>query len=243
MQATHDHPKPLPPDVARVLLLTFALLVVISIVSWLLVSLAMAAIAKAVQHIYNDDDDHASPVKSIFTALPPTFTRIVITSLWILLLEILAGIIISIPFAILSAIDIHLPLLHQTAQVATMLLVDLWYMLSVQVTVLEPELYGKAAVKRSVELARAVAPTALAVAAVYATFWFPFAGILHAAMHTPGHGEWVGYVVAGGASVVYFLFSTFWLVVMSVFYFVSSSKRGGSEPLLPEAHAYQALAE
>lgn len=73
-------------------------------------SLATAAIAKAVQHIYshnhhhNSNEEHnPSTVKSIFTSLPESFFPILITSLWFLPVNLLAYFILSLPFSLLSS--------------------------------------------------------------------------------------------------------------------------------------------
>lgn len=236
---------PLPPAPSG---RDFLILLAISLVTWLLVSLAVASVSKVVQYVYSDHEEDPSVISSIFKSLPGAIFRLLVTSLWVLLLTILTVFTVSLPFAILGHYlykhaTIFLILQQVFVSVAGTIL-GFFFLLSQEVAVLEPENYGHKALKRSAKLVE----EKLLVALVLFVFTFLVGGLLSngsswvaSLLATGKLPPWTVYILAVVFAVLYLLFLVYVLLVTVVLYFSSKVKYDGEGSSLPVDNPYNVV--
>lgn len=223
----------------------------VSIVMWLLSSLAVASIAKAVEKVYRNQEDDPSTIKSVFGSLPGAIYRLLVTSIWVLLLTIATIFTISFPFFLLSMLfknNQHvLEVLAIVAQVLVSVgvtILGFLFMLSQEVAVLEPDHYGLAALKRSSKLVQEkflAALTVLALSIVVGSLLSSLSNLV--ASKVAGHKLplWAGYILAVLFALVYLLFMVYVLLATIVLYFSSRAKYDGEHDSLPTDNPYTPL--
>nr|PNR57589.1 hypothetical protein PHYPA_004583 [Physcomitrium patens] len=106
-----------------------------------------------------------------------------------------------------------------------------------QVAVLEPETYGLASLKRSFKILKANFPTVLGVYIVGIVLFVLLAMLQSMAMPSVRPEKlphWTLVVVAALSALLYFLFMSYWTLVVVVLYFCCKLKYDASEQWLPK---------
>lgn len=237
-------PPPLPPTPSW---RDYLILLAVSFVLWLLASLAVASIAKVVEYIYSDHEEDPSVISSIFKSLPGAILRLLVTSVWVLVLTILTAFTVSIPFIILGLIFKHatiIPILQSVFVTLAVAILGFLFLLSQEVAVLEPENYGLKALKRSAKLVE----EKLVVALVLFIFSFLVGALLSngsnwvaSTLATGKLPAWAAYILAVVFALLYLLFIVYALLVTVVLYFSSKVKHDGDESSLPIDNSYNVV--
>lgn len=229
---------PLPPTPSgRAILIGIA----VGILMWLLASLAVASICKAVQYIYSEEEE-PSAVKSIFVSLPHALFRLLVTSIWVLLLSVATVITISLPFYLLSLLfkDKHAALLGMLNQLfisVAITILGFLFLLSQEVAVLEPHNYGLAALKRSSKLVQKKFLAALTLFALSILVGGLISKLSTTVAGLPDTGKvphWTVYVCAALLAILYLAYMVYILLVTVVLYFSSKVNYDAEEGTLPE---------
>jgi len=228
------------------------------ILQWAFLSLALAAFTKCVQYILeNESEDDTSIRKKVLVSLPHTLLKLFVTQLWSVLFF---GLVSFVPFAIL----LHVYLRSTTSpNTTTTILASVLYSLSDsvvwftaytfvayhlflanQITVLEPGIYGWAAIKRSSTLVKE--KTLLIVAFVVMQNLWGTSTVLHSLQSHLHRSESVSagsmsevgwYVIL--LNVFDMIMNLYFLLVMTMIYFlISKPKRVDGESIMPIAKAY-----
>jgi len=186
-------------------------------------------------------------ISSIFKSLPGAIFRLLVTSVWVLLLTILTVFTVSLPFALLGLIFKHaaiLPILQQVFVSVAVTILGFLFLLSQEVAVLEPENYGLKALKRSAKLVE----EKLLVALVLFVLSFLVGGLLSngsswvaSLLATGKLPPWTVYILAVVFAVLYLLFLVYVLLVTVVLYFSSKVKYDGEESSLPIENSYNVV--
>lgn len=228
----HPHP-PIAP-----LLIGLA----IAIVVWLLISLAVAAISKAVAYIYSNNEEDPSVINSIFKSLPQALYRIFITTLWVILFTIVTVFVVSLPFHLLMLIfkkkinpRIIAIINHVCVDIA-LLVLGFAFLLAQEIAVLEPANYGLAALKKSWKLVQAKLPAALIFFLVNVIVGGLLSKLTKFAIFFPVTGKvpyWTVYIFGIILAVLYLAFTVYFLLVAIVLYFSSKVKSDADAQYLP----------
>lgn len=244
----HPHnilaPPPLPPAPSG---RDYLILLAASFVLWLLTSLAVASISKVVEYIYSDQEDYPSVISSIFKSLPGAILRLLVTSVWVVLLTFLTVFTVSIPFVILGLVFKHatiIPILQSVFVTIAVTILGFLFLLSQEVAVLEPENYGLKALKRSAKLVE----EKLLVALALFIFSFVIGALLSngsnwvaSTLATGKLPPWTAYILAVVFVLLYLLFIVYALLVTLVLYFSSKVKYDGDESSLPIDNSYNVV--
>jgi hypothetical protein len=213
----------------------------VGILMWLLISLAVAAISKAVAYIYSNEED-PSVIKSIFKSLPGALFRLFITFLWVLLFTIVTVFVISLPFHLLMLIfktklnPRIIGILNAVFVYIALLILGFIFLLAQEIAVLEPTNYGLAALKRSSKLVQAKLPAALVFFLVNIIVAGLLSKLTKFAVFFPATGKlpfWTVYIFAVLIALLYLVFWVYFLLVAIVLYFASKSKFDADEQYLP----------
>jgi len=214
----------------------------VGILTWLLVSLAVAGISKAVAYIYSSDEEDPSVTKSIFKALPGALFRLFITTLWLLLITAVTVFVVSLPFHLLRLIfkaklnPRILGIVNAVLVYVALLLLGFVFLLAQEVAVLEPSNYGLAALKRSARLVKAKLPTATIFFLVNILVAGLLSKLTKLAAFFPATGKlpfWTVYIFAVLIALLYLLFWVYFLIVALVLYFSSKLKSEAEDQYLP----------
>jgi hypothetical protein len=218
----------------------FFVLLAVGVLLWLLAGLAVASISKAVQYIYSEEED-PSAVKSIFVSLPHAILRLLVTSIWVLLLTLAIVITISLPFYLLSLIfgpkhDGLLATLNQVFVSVGVTLLGFLFLLSQEVAVLEPDNYGLHALKRSAKLVQEKFLAALAVFALSILVGGLLSRLSNYVAHLHDTGKlprWTVYILAILLALLYLAYMAYVYLVTVVLYFSSKVRHDSEEGTLP----------
>lgn len=242
--AYNSQPPEAPPTPSgRAILIMLA----VGVLLWLLSSLAVASICKAVQYIYSEQEEDASVITSIFKSLPGALFRLVVTSIWILLLSLVTIFTVSLPFGLLSLLLKDAPVLVVLQQVfvsVAVIVLGFLFLLSQEVAVLEPANYGLAALKRSAKLVQEKflpALTLFAVSIVVGVLLSNLSNWVASQLAVGKLPPWAVYIVAVVLAILYLLFMVYVLLVTVVLYFSSKVKHDGEEGTLPVDNPYTPL--
>lgn len=228
------------------------------ILQWAFLSLALAAFTKCVQYILeNESEDDTSIMKKVLVSLPHTLLKLFVTQLWSVLLF---GLVSFVPFTILLHVYLRsVTSPNTTTTILAFVLYSLsdsvvWFtaytfvayhlFLANQITVLEPGIYGWAAIKRSSALVKE--KTLLIVAFVVMQNFLGSFTVLHSLnshLHrsksvSAGSMSEVGWSVIlpnvfGMVLNLYFL-----LVKIIIYFLISKPKLVDGESVMPIAKAY-----
>ena len=232
-----SYPPLPPPPSGRAILLLLA----VGILMWLLASLAVASISRTVQYIYAEEEDHDA-VKSIFMSLPHAIFRLLVTSIWVLLLTFATVITISLPFYLLSFIfkDKHAPFLgmvHQVCVSVALTCLSFLFLLSQEVAVLEPHHYGLAALKRSSKLVQEKFVAALTLFVLSVVVGGLLSRLADYVARLPDTGKlphWTIYVFAIILVILYLKYMVYIILATVVLFFSSKAKYDAVAGSLPE---------
>lgn len=235
VQGSDAYP-PLPPTPSGRAVLV---MVAVGILMWLLASLAVASIAKAVQYIYAEQEEDSSVVKSIFKSLPQALFRLFMTSVWIFLLTIATIFTVSLPFYLLSWLFNHkhaelFATLQQIFLSVALTILGFLFLLSQEVAVLEPENYGLAALKKSSKL---VQEKFLASLVLFVVSIGVGALLSRLSSFPAKHGklpQWTIYLFAVLLAILYLAYMVYMLLVTIVLYFSSKLQFDAEDESLPE---------
>jgi hypothetical protein len=239
---------PTPPAPSgRAVLISLA----VGIVMWLLSSLAVASIAKAVEKVYRNQEDDPSTIKSVFGSLPGAIYRLLVTSIWVLLLTIATIFTISLPFFLLGLLFKNNKHVLEVFAIVVQVLVSVGvtilgflFMLSQEVAVLEPDHYGLTALKRSSKLVQEkflAALTLFALSIVVGSLLSSLSNLVASKVAGDKLPLWAGYILAVLFAVVYLLFMVYVLLATIVLYFSSRAKYDGEQDSLPTDNPYTPL--
>jgi hypothetical protein len=231
------NPPPPPPVTERTILIMFA----VGILMWLLASLAVASICKAVEYIYAEQEENPFVIKSIFSSLPGALFRLFVTSIWVFLLTLATIITVSLPFYLLALVFKQAPILALLQQVflsVSLTILGFMFLLSQEVAVLEPAHYGLSALKKSAKLVQEKflpALTLFALTIVVGGLLSRLSTFIGASYFDSGKLPlWAVYVLAVIFAVLYLVFLVYVLLVTVVLYFSSKLKYDAEEGSLPE---------
>jgi len=237
-------PPPLPPTPSgRAILIMLA----VGVVIWLLGSLAVASVCKAVQYIYAEREEDPSVIKSIFASLPGAIFRLLVTTVWVILLMLVTIFTVSLPFALLALHFKHtpiLPILQQVFVSVAVTILGFLFLLSQEVAVLEPANYGLAALKRSAKLVEEkllAALTLYAVSVLVGVLLSNVSNLVASKLATGKLPPWTVYILAVVLALLYLAFMVYVLLVTVVLYFSSKVKYDGEEGSLPVDNPYTPL--
>jgi hypothetical protein len=208
----------------------------VAVLIWLLVSLAVAGIAKAVAYVYsNQREEDPAVVRSIFRSLPEALYRLFITTLWLILLTALTAFVVSLPFKLLHLVLSHkhhqahriLALLNALFLSLALLLLAFVFLLAQEVAVLEPQNYGLAALKKSWRLVKSKLPAALLFFLTYLVVAGGLDKLTRFCVFLAASGKlpfWTVYVFAPVFALLYLLVTVYFLVAAVVLYFACKLK-------------------
>lgn len=228
----HHHPHILPLLIAAA----------VGILTWLLISLAVAAISRVVAYIYSDNEEDPSVTKSIFKSLPGALYRLFITTLWVILITAVAVFVVSLPFHLLMLIfktklnPRIVGIVNAVFVYLVLLLLGFTFLLAQEIAVLEPSNYGLAALKRSSKLVQAKLPAALIFFLVNIIAAGLLSKLTNLAFFLPATGKlpfWTVYIFAPLIALLYLLFWVYFLLVALVLYFASKLKFEADDQYLP----------
>ena len=230
----------------------------VTMIWWILqmafLNLALASFTKCVQYIYEDEsEDDMSIMKKVLVSLPLTLLKLFVTQLWCVLF---LGLVSFVPFAILRHVNLRFATSPTTTtSILTFVLYFLldsfvWFtaytvvayhlFLANQITVLEPGIYGWAAIKRSSTLVKE--KTFLIVAFVVMQNLCGSFTVLHS-LHDHVHPS----EIASGGSVsrgillsvfVMVLNLYFLLVAIMIYFLITKPKLVDGDSVMPIAKAY-----
>lgn len=232
------YPPPPPPPSGRVVLVMLAL----GILLWLLASLAVASIAKAVQYIYVSQEDDPRVIKSIFKSLPQALFRLFMTSLWIFLLTLTTIFTVCFPFYLLSHLFHHkhaalFATLQQIVLSLALTILGFLFLLSQEVAVLEPENYGLAALKKSSKLVQEKLLASLVLFVVSVGFGALLSKLSIVVRSFPEDHDnlpqWSIYLFAVLLGALYVAYMVYMLLVTVVLYFSSKMQFDAEDESLP----------
>lgn len=216
---------------------TLAIMLAVGLVMWLLASLAVASIAKAVQYIYSDNDDE-SAVSSIFKSLPSALFRLFMTSLWIFLLTLATIFTVSLPFYLLEKLFHHASLFATMQSVflsVALTILSFLFLLSQEVAVLEPENYGLAALKKSSKLVQEKFLAALILFLVSVGVGAALSKLSTSAGNFSGKlPQWAMYLLAVLLGLLYLAYMVYILLTTVVLYFSSKLQYDAEDESLPQ---------
>jgi len=216
---------------------TLAIMLAVGLVMWLLASLAVASIAKAVQYIYSDNDDE-SAVTSIFKSLPSALFRLFMTSLWIFLLTLATIFTVSLPFYLLEKLFHHASLFATMQQVflsVALTILSFLFLLSQEVAVLEPENYGLAALKKSSKLVQEKFLASLILFLVSVGVGAALSKLSTSAGSFSGKlPQWAMYLLAVLLALLYLAYMVYILLTTVVLYFSSKLQYDAEDESLPQ---------
>lgn len=214
-----------------------AIMLAVGLVMWLLASLAVASIAKAVQYIYSDNDDE-SAVSSIFKSLPSALFRLFMTSLWIFLLTLATIFTVSLPFYLLEKLFHHASLFATMQSVflsVALTILSFLFLLSQEVAVLEPENYGLAALKKSSKLVQEKFLAALILFLVSVGVGAALSKLSTSAGSFSGKlPQWAMYLLAVLLGLLYLAYMVYILLTTVVLYFSSKLQYDAEDESLPQ---------
>jgi len=209
---------------------------------WLLISLAVAAISKAVAYIYSNNEEDPSVTKSIFKSLPGALFRLFITTLWVILITVVLVFVVSLPFHLLMLIfktklnPRVITILNAVFVYIALLILGFVFLVAQEVAVLEPSNYGLAALKRSFKLVQAKLPAAIIFFLVNIIVAGLLSKLTRMATFFPATGKlpfWTVYIFAVVLALLYLVFWVYFLLVAIVLYFASKLKYDADEQHLP----------
>lgn len=220
------------------LILIYALMLLVSI----LYTLALAAYLYVVEYVYSDtksEDDDGSVARKVLKRLPHAFVRVFVTDLWISLVAILVTVAWVIVVLVVSVIygavvgsgptpllifSLMLPL------ILALIAVTIMFALASSIAVLEPEKYGRAALKQSAKYVKGRAATFI--------YLVLLTGLVQVLVYLPAQAVaqtglplWVKISVAILISVLSSVVSAYIAIVGVVTYFVCKSS---FDAVLPE---------
>jgi hypothetical protein len=237
VSAAMDAPyPPLPPAPSAKALLA---MLAVGILMWLLVSLAVASIAKAVQYIYSNQDEDPSITKSIFKSLPHALWRLLLTSIWILLLTFATAVTISLPFYLISLLLSHkhahlLNTLQQIFLSIALTILSFLFLLSQEVAVLEPDHYGLEALKRSAKLVQEKFLASLVLFLVSIGVGALLSKLSDVVVTSAKLPRWSVYLLVAVIALVYLAYLVYMLLATVVLYFSSKMQYDAEDESLPE---------
>ena len=230
---------PLPPPPSGGALLV---MLAVGILMWLLVSLAVASIAKTVEYIYAEQDEDPAVIKSTFKSLPQALWRLFVTFVWIFLLTLAAIFAVSLPFYIIAWLFNHkhaqlFNTLQQILLSVALTVLGFLFLLSQEVAVLEPDNYGLAALKKSAKLVQEKFLASLIIFLVSIGVGTLLSRLSNIARTYPAIGRWPHwtiYVCAILLALLYLAFMVYMLLVTIVLYFSSKLQYDAEDESLPE---------
>jgi hypothetical protein len=236
-----DAYSPVPPPHPHPPLVPLLIGAAIAILVWVLISLAIASISKAIAYIYSNNEEDPAIVKSIFKSLPKSLYHLFITTLWILLFSVVTTFILSLPFHLLLFIfkkKIHpriIFIINEVVVDIALLLLGFVFLLAQEVAVLEPDNYGLAAIKKSWSLVKTKVPAALIFFLVNLIFAGLLSKLTKLAVFLPLRKLpfWTVYIFGVVVAVLYLLVSVYFLVVAIVLYFSCKLKSEDEAQYLP----------
>lgn len=232
--------SPVPPPHPHPPLAPLLIAAAIAILAWVLLSLAIASIAKAIAYIYSSNDEDPTITKSIFKSLPTSLYHLFITTLWILLITFLSAFILSVPFHLIlfffKKINPEIIFVINIIVVdLALLLLGFVFLLAPAVTVLEPENYGLASIKKGWKLVKSKVPAALIFFLVNLIFTGLLTKLSNLAVFLPVAKLpfWTVYIFGVIVAVLYLLVWVYFLVAGIVLYFSCKLKSEDDDQYLP----------
>ena len=214
----------------------------VAILMWLLISLAVAAISKAVAYIYSNNEEDPSVTKSIFKSLPGALFRLFITTLWVILITIVVVFLVSLPFHVLMWIfktkfnPRIIVIINMVCVYIALLILGFVFLLAQEVAVLESSNYGLAALKKSFKLVQSKLPAAIIFFLVNIIVAGLLSKLTKFAIFFPATGKlpfWTVYIFAVLLTLLYLLSWVYFLMVTIVLYFATKLKYDADEQYLP----------